>query len=112
MSVIGSTTRLLLHRRSVEVEVLKLVGATDAFVRRPFVVEAAVQGATGAALAIAIVGALFLMVSGRFDYELASLLGVSPSFLPWPVALGMVALGGALGTVTALLALRKMVVVG
>jgi cell division transport system permease protein len=112
MSVITSTTRLLLQRRRVEVEVLKLVGATDAFVRRPFVVEAAVQGATGAALAIAIVGALFLMVSGRFDIELAGLLGVSPSFLPWPVTLGMVALGGALGAVTALLSLRKMVVTG
>jgi cell division transport system permease protein len=112
MSVITSTTRLLLQRRRVEVEVLKLVGATDAFVRRPFVVEAAVQGATGAALAIAIVGALFLMMSGRFDVELASLLGVSPSFLPWPVTLGMVALGGALGAVTALLSLRKMVVTG
>lgn len=112
MSVITSTTRLLLHRRRIEVEVLKLVGATDAFVRRPFVVEAAMQGAAGAATAIMIVGALFLFVSGRFDHELASLLGVSPSFLPWPLALGMVALGGALGAGTALLSLRKMVEAG
>jgi cell division transport system permease protein len=109
MSVIASTTRLLLHRRRVEVEVLRLVGATDAFVRRPFVVEAAMQGAAGAAFAVAIVGALFLIVIGRFDHELASLLGVSPSFLPWPLAIGMVALGGALGAATALLSLRKMV---
>jgi cell division transport system permease protein len=85
------------------------VGATDAFVRRPFVVEAAMQGAAGAAFAVAIVGALFLIVIGRFDHELASLLGVSPSFLPWPLAIGMVALGGALGAATALLSLRKMV---
>jgi cell division transport system permease protein len=112
MSVITSTTRLLLHRRRVEVEVLRLVGATDAFVRRPFVVEAAMQGAAGAATAIAIVGVLFLMVSGRFDHELASLLGVAPSFLPWPLALGMVALGGALGAGTALLSLRKMAEAG
>lgn len=112
MSVITSTTRLLLHRRRIEVEVLRLVGATDAFVRRPFVVEAAMQGAAGAATAIAIVGALFLFVSGRFDHELAGLLGVSPSFLPWPLALGMVALGGALGAGTALLSLRKMAEAG
>ncbi|MCK6586483.1 MAG: ABC transporter permease, partial [Polyangiaceae bacterium] len=84
----------------------------DAFVRRPFVVEAAMQGAAGAATAIAIVGALFLFVSGRFDHELAGLLGVSPSFLPWPLALGMVALGGALGAGTALLSLRKMAEAG
>lgn len=111
VSVIASTTRLSLHRRRIEVEVLKLVGATDAFVRRPFVVEGAMQGAGGAAAAIALLGVLFLIVRGRFDHELAALLGISPSFLPWPVALGMVVLGGALGAATALLTLRKMVVI-
>ena len=43
--------------------------------------------------------------------ELATLLGVSPTFLPWPVALGMVALGAILGALTALISLRKMVAV-
>jgi cell division transport system permease protein len=109
VSVIGATMRLLLHRRRIEVEVLKLVGATDAFVRRPFVVEGATQGAAGAATAILMLGGLFLIVRGRFDAELSALLGVTPSFLPWHMALGMVALGGALGAATALVSLRKMV---
>jgi cell division transport system permease protein len=111
VSVIGSTMRLLLHRRKIEVEVLKLVGATDDFVRRPFVLEGATQGAAGAAAALLVLGALFLIVRGRFDHELVTLLGVSPSFLPWPIALGMVTLGGALGAVTAMMTLRKMVAV-
>jgi len=109
VSVIGSTMRLLLHRRRAEVEVLKLVGATDAFVRRPFVVEGATQGAAGAVAAIVMLGALFLIVRGRFDQELSTLLGVTPSFPPWHLALGMVALGGALGALTALVSLRRMV---
>jgi cell division transport system permease protein len=109
VSVIGSTMRLLLHRRKSEVEVLKLVGATDAFVRRPFVVEGATQGAAGAASAILMLGALFLIVRGRFDQELSGLFGITPSFLPWHIALGMVALGAALGALTALVSLRKMV---
>src|SRR6185436_3960676 len=109
VSVIGSTMRLLLHRRRIEVEVLKLVGATDSFVRRPFVIEGATQGAAGAAAAILLLGALFLIVRGRFDHELADLLGISPSFLPWSVTVGMVVLGALLGAVTALLSLRKMV---
>jgi cell division transport system permease protein len=109
VSVIGSTMRLLLHRRRMEVEVLKLVGATDAFVRRPFVVEGATQGAAGAAAALFMLGALFLIVRGRFDQELSTLLGVTPSFLPWPLALGMVALGASLGATTALVSLRRMV---
>ena len=111
VSVIGSTLRLLLHRRKSEVEVLKLVGATDAFVRRPFVVEATAQGAGGAAAAILMLGALFLIVRGRFDHELVGMLGVPPAFLPWPVVLAMVALGAVLGAVTAILSLRKMVLV-
>jgi cell division transport system permease protein len=111
VSVIGSTLRLLLHRRKAEVEVLKLVGATDAFVRRPFVVEATMQGAGGAAAALLVLGALFGIVRGRFDHELVSLLGVPPSFLPWPVALAMVGLGAVLGAATAIVSLRKMVLV-
>lgn len=111
VSVIGSTMRLLLHRRRIEVEVLKLVGATNAFVRQPFVIEGAMQGAVGAAAAIVLLGILYLIVRGRFDHELAHMLGVAPTFLPWPVALGMIALGGALGALTALLSLRKMVAV-
>jgi len=111
VSVIGSTLRLLLHRRRSEVEVLKLVGATDAFVRRPFVVEAIFQGAGGALAALVLLGGLFSIVRGRFDHELVGLLGVPPSFLPWPVALSMVALGAILGGATAVVSLRKMVMV-
>lgn len=111
VSVIGSTMRLLLHRRRSEVEVLKLVGATDAFVRKPFVVEATAQGAAGALTALAMLGVLFAIVRGRFDHELVSLLGVTPSFLPWPVAVAMVTLGAVLGAATALISLRKMVLV-
>ena len=111
VSVIGSTLRLLLHRRRSEVEVLKLVGATDGFVRRPFVVEATAQGAGGALAALVMLGALFAIVRGRFDQELVSLLGVAPTFLPWPVALGMVALGALLGAATAIVSLRRMVMV-
>jgi cell division transport system permease protein len=111
LAVIGSTMRLALQRRRTEVEVLKLVGATDAFVKRPFVVEGSVQGALGAAGAIALLAVLFLLVRGRLDTELAALLGVQPTFLPWPIALGMVALGAVLGAAAALASLRKLVTV-
>ena len=109
VSVVGSTMRLLLERRQIEVEVLKLVGATNTFVRRPFVLEGATQGAAGALAALMLLGLLFLLVRGRFDHELANLLGVQPAFLPWHVALAMVALGAALGAATALASLRKLV---
>lgn len=108
VSVVGSTMRLLLQRRRIEVEVLKLVGATNGFVRRPFVIEAAAQGALGALAALGIVGIMFLIVRTHFDNELAMMLGITPSFLPWFAALGVVCLGGALGAVTALVSLRNL----
>ncbi|HEY8041378.1 MAG TPA: permease-like cell division protein FtsX [Polyangiaceae bacterium] len=111
LAVVGSTMRLALQRRRAEVEVLKLVGATDAFVKNPFVVEGSVQGALGAAGAIALLAVLFFLVRGRLDGELASLVGVEPTFLPWQVALGMVALGAMLGATAALASLRKLVAV-
>jgi cell division transport system permease protein len=111
LAVVGSTMRLALQRRRTEVEVLKLVGATDAFVKRPFVVEGSVQGALGAVGAIALLAVLFLLVRGRLDSELAALLGIQPTFLPWQVALGLVGLGAVLGAAAALASLRKLVTV-
>lgn len=69
------------------------------------------QGALGAASAIALLALLFLVVRGRLDEELAALVGVEPSFLPWQVAGGMVLLGAALGATAALASLRKLVAV-
>jgi cell division transport system permease protein len=111
LAVVGSTMRLALQRRRTEIEVLKLVGASDGFVKKPFVVEGSVQGALGAAGAIVLLALLFFLVRGRLDSELASLVGVDPTFLPWPIALGMVALGAVLGAAAALASLRKMVAV-
>lgn len=107
-SVVGSTIRLSLQRRKLEVQVLKVVGATDDYVRRPFVIEGAAQGALGAAVALFIVVLLFLAGYARFDTELSLLLGAPPSFLPWYVALGMVVLGTLLGAIAAHLSVRKL----
>jgi cell division transport system permease protein len=108
LAVVGSTMRLALQRRRAEIEVLKLVGATDGFVRNPFVVEGSVQGALGACGALILLATLFLLIRGRLDSELAALVGVEPSFLPWEVALAMVCLGAVLGGVAALASVRKL----
>ena len=54
--LIANTIRLSLYARRREVEVMKLVGATDWFIRWPFVIEGIIVGAAGALLAIAILG--------------------------------------------------------
>jgi cell division transport system permease protein len=54
--LIANTIRLSLYARRREVEVMKLVGATDWFIRWPFVIEGVIVGAVGGVLAIVILG--------------------------------------------------------
>jgi cell division transport system permease protein len=54
--LIANTIRLSLYARRREVEVMKLVGATDWFIRWPFVLEGVLVGAIGGVLAILLLG--------------------------------------------------------
>jgi cell division transport system permease protein len=110
VSVVSSTIRMSLQRRRIEVEVMKLVGATDSYVRSPFVVEGAAQGGFGALFAILLLAVLFGIVQSHFDSNLSALLGATPVFLPWTMALGLVAAGALLGAVSAYGSLRKLLV--
>ncbi len=111
VSVVSSTIRMSLQRRRIEVEVMKLVGATDGYVRSPFVVEGAAQGGFGALFAIALLGILYGIVQSHFDSNISVLLGATPVFLPWTMVLSLVAAGALLGAVAAYGSLRKLLVV-
>jgi cell division transport system permease protein len=56
MLLIGNTIRLSLYARRREVEVMKLVGATDWFIRWPFVMEGVLVGAIGGVFAVILLG--------------------------------------------------------
>ncbi|HEX6590849.1 MAG TPA: permease-like cell division protein FtsX [Moraxellaceae bacterium] len=62
--VIGNTIRLSFESRREEVRVLKLLGATDAFVRRPFLYAGFWTGLLGGVLACVTVALLFLWLQG------------------------------------------------
>ena len=52
--VIGATIRMAVMARSREIAIMRLVGATDSFIRRPFLIEGFVKGVFGGALALAL----------------------------------------------------------
>jgi cell division transport system permease protein len=50
--IIGATIRMAVLARSREISIMRLVGATDGFIRRPFLVEGSITGILGGALAL------------------------------------------------------------
>jgi cell division transport system permease protein len=74
LAIIGNTIRLEILNRRAEIEVTKLVGGSNAFVRRPFLYAGILYGVGGALLAWAIV-AIAVMVLGQPVATLSQLYG-------------------------------------
>ncbi|MEJ2308794.1 MAG: permease-like cell division protein FtsX [Gammaproteobacteria bacterium] len=64
MLIIGNTIRLEILNRKEEIEVTRLVGGSNAFIRRPFLYKGLAYGLLGALLAWLFVALLLLIVSG------------------------------------------------
>jgi cell division transport system permease protein len=62
--IIGNTIRLEIENRREEIEVTKLIGATNAFIRRPFLYGGIWYGISGAILAWLIIALTFLQLHG------------------------------------------------
>ncbi len=76
--IVGTTIRLGVFARRDEIAIEKLVGATDGFVRAPFLVEGALEGLCGASLAALVLYALFHWSARRLDVVLGSLVSAAP----------------------------------
>lgn len=101
VSVVGNTIRLAVANRREEIEVLKMCGATDGFVRGPLVVEGALQGALAAGASLVLLSAGFGLLQGELDALLVPLSGLRTSFLPlWMIASLLIGgtLAGAVGS--------------
>jgi cell division transport system permease protein len=60
--VVGNTMRLGIENRRQEIEIAKLFGATDAFIRRPFLYSGLVYGALGGIIAWMLVWVCFMLL--------------------------------------------------
>ncbi|MGT2994086.1 permease-like cell division protein FtsX [Legionella pneumophila] len=69
--IIGNTLRLDIHNRQEEIKILKLIGATDPYIIRPFLYSGVWYGAAGALLAIFLVN-IFILTLGVAVNQLAN----------------------------------------
>ena len=73
--IISNTLRLAIVSRREEIEIMKLVGGSDRFVRRPFLYSGCLQGILGAVFALVVITACLHVLRGPIG-ELSRLYGV------------------------------------
>ncbi|HUQ18601.1 MAG TPA: permease-like cell division protein FtsX [Gemmatimonadaceae bacterium] len=64
--IIGATIRVSVLAREKEISIMRLVGATDAFLRAPFLIDGFVKGILGALLALLLTWIAYRMIDTRF----------------------------------------------
>jgi cell division transport system permease protein len=104
---ISNVIRLTVYARGDELDIMRLVGATQAYVKGPFVAEGMIQGGLGGLLAVGLLGGAARLL--RRDLLAASdLLGRAPLAIPLELGLVLVIGGMAVGIVGSLVSLRRV----
>lgn len=96
--IIGTAVRLAVFARRDEIAIMRLVGATESFVRRPFLLEGMITGVIGAGIAVAATYALFRVLSGAV---------LQLEWLPAPWLVAGLGVGAILGIAASALAVRR-----
>lgn len=108
--IISNTISLTVHSRRDEIEIMQLVGATDWFIRVPFLIEGFLQGVTGGVLAVTLIffGYGFLT---REIHQIAPFLPlITNTGELLRLGIQLVLMGMILGLLGALLSLRRILV--
>lgn len=105
--LITNTTKITVYSRRKEVGIMKYVGATDWFIRWPFIIEGMIIGIIGSLLSSVLLFSLYKWAYGYIVANMFLVTLVSPGFvlgtLTWLFLLG----GIVVGAVGSIVALRK-----
>jgi cell division transport system permease protein len=104
--VISNTIKLTFYSRREELEIMRLVGATDFFIKAPFLIEGLLHGLGGALLAAGGLSLLILFLFSHLDLPLR--LAVMAGSLPMgQLVAGFLGLGLLLGVLGSMVSLRR-----
>lgn len=108
--IIGNTIKLTVHARRREISIMKYVGATNNFIRAPFIVEGIVIGVVSTLVSILLLGGIYNLLYGKFNGMIRtnfkfSLLQFNDIFQL--VILVYIVLGVGIGVIGSILSMKK-----
>jgi len=107
--IVMNTIRTAVYHRRKEIEVMKLVGATEWFVRGPFVLEGVMTGLIAAAFALALLVIAYQPAVDRFRSDIAFIpLSYDPAFVA-SLARDLLLGGALLGALGSYIGVRRYV---
>jgi cell division transport system permease protein len=97
--IIGATIRMTVLARAKEIAIMRLVGATDGFIRRPFLIEGFLKGIVGGALALLLTWGATRLIEAYLRFD--------TMFFDPGMAAGGIAFGALIGVVGTALSVRR-----
>ncbi len=108
--IIGNTIKLTVHARRKEISIMKYVGATDSFIRWPFVIEGIIIGIVAALLSMLVLGIAYSLITNAAANSIISTMGIKLlSFTDMTTLLVIVymVLGIGIGALGSSISMRK-----
>ena len=69
--IVANTIRIVLYSRRQEIEIMRLVGATDTFIKSPLYIEGFILGALGGLIGLSVLFVVFALISSNFQQNLS-----------------------------------------
>ena len=104
--IVANTIRLVLYSRRDEIEIMRLVGATDRFIKIPFYLEGMIQGGLGTLIGLVVLYIGYFSLASHFEPSLAGGL-LNLHFFPATVCLLIVVSGTLVGWLGCWISLKQ-----
>ncbi|MBF0099806.1 MAG: ABC transporter permease [Desulfobacterales bacterium] len=104
--IMGNTIRLTLYAQRDDIEIMRLIGATDFFIKAPYYITGIIQGALGSIMGLIILYGIVCFISNRIEVQLSSMM-ISIHFLPLTLCVEIIICSMIVGWLGCYLSLKQ-----